>query len=176
MPQDIILGNKDAPVTFLEYSSLSCPMCAILHEELFPELKTRYIDRGLVKYIHRNYPLNESATCASMLLLCGGKEKYYLFLDSLFRTQSSWATTSNYRDVIINIGQLGGLSSQFLSKCLMDEKVEKQLLKSRLDANNILEVKKTPTIFINGVKMVGVDDKKQIFKVIEEKLEDGSKK
>jgi protein-disulfide isomerase len=170
MPGDYVLGNFDAKVTFIEYSSLSCPSCASFHDGIFSDLKEKYIDKGLVKYIHRNYPLNEQATKAAVLPICGGKEKYYLFLQSLFETQRSWTTTKDYIPILEAIGELGGVSKKQLTKCFNDKDIENQIMQSRLDAHNILQVNSTPTIIINGEKVVGAISQKKLFEILDLKL------
>lgn len=172
MPNDYIMGNLNAKVTFIEYSSLSCPSCAWFHNSVFSTLKTKYIDTGLVKYIHRNYPLNEQAAKAAILPICGGEEKYYLFLQSLFETQRSWATSRDYISIFENIGKLGGLTSQQIIKCFNDKNIENQIIQLRLDAHNILQINSTPTIIINGEKIVGAVNKKKLFDLLDQRLKD----
>ena len=138
----------------------------------FSTLKTKYIDTGLVKYIHRNYPLNEQAAKAAILPICGGEEKYYLFLQSLFETQRSWATSRDYISIFENIGKLGGLTSQQIIKCFNDKNIENQIIQLRLDAHNIFQINSTPTIIINGEKIVGAVNKKKLFDLLDQRLKD----
>ncbi len=170
MPGDHVLGNKDAKVTFIEYSSLSCPSCAWFHNNVFSTLQKQYINTGLVKYIHRNYPLNEQAAKAAILPICGGAEKYYLFLQSLFETQRSWASIKDYVPVLETIGKLGGLSQQQITKCLNDKNIENQIIQLSLDAHNILQINSTPTLIINGEKVVGAISQKKLFELLDQKL------
>lgn len=172
LADDFILGNKSAPVTIIEYSSLSCPSCAFFHDAIFDDIKANYIDTGKVRFIHRNYPLNEAAMRAAIVPICAGKNKYFIFLKSLFETQSSWM---NNKSALQSIAALGGMPKQQLAKCMADKTIENQLLQSRLDAHNILEINATPTFFINGEKISGVPGKENIYKIIDQKLADAKK-
>ena len=172
MPSDYVLGSANAKVTFIEYSSLSCPTCAWFHNNVFSTLKKKYIDTGLVKYIHRNYPLNEQAAKAAVLPICGGAKKYYLFLQSLFETQRSWTITRNYTQVLEDIGKLGGLSHEQVMKCFNDKNIENQIIKLRLDAHNILQINSTPTLIINGEKIIGAINEKKLFDLLDRRLKD----
>jgi protein-disulfide isomerase len=171
LPNDFVLGNRNAKVTFIEYSSLSCPMCAYFHNNLFLDIKKDYIDTGLIKYIHRNYPLDEKAVKAAILTFCTA-DKHYLFLQALFETQQSWVTSNDYIPILENIAQLGGLTKEQFDKCLNNKDIENQILQSRVDAHNILHINATPTFIINGEKLPGVPSKKQLFKIIDQKLRD----
>jgi len=73
---DMSLGDEKAPVTIIEYASMTCPHCANFHETTYPELKKKYIDTGKVRFIFREFPLEQLAAAASMLARCGGKERF----------------------------------------------------------------------------------------------------
>ena len=91
---DMVMGNDKAPVTVIEYASMTCSHCAHFQETTFPELKKRYIDTGKVRYIFREFPLDSLAAAAFMLARCAGKDdkdKYFALVDTLFRQQRQWA-------------------------------------------------------------------------------------
>ena len=90
-PQEQILGDPDAPVTIIEYASLTCPHCAQFHNEVLPELKERYIAPGKVRLIYRDFPLDQVALAAAALAHCDGSDRYFSMLDVLFETQRNWA-------------------------------------------------------------------------------------
>ena len=88
---DIVVGSADAPNTIVEYASMTCPHCAQFQTEVFPQLKTKYIDTGKVRYMLREFPLDNLAAAAFMLARCAGNDRYYPMVDAMFSTQESWA-------------------------------------------------------------------------------------
>lgn len=169
---DAILGDANAKVTLIEYSSLSCPSCALFHEHIFPELKYKYIDRGKVKYIHRNYPLNHVAALGAQLLLCVPKPMYYKFLQALFDTQSAWVADHNPQKQLLVVAQIGGLTKEQAESCFTDSAVEEEMIQIKKDGHNILEVNATPTFFVNGEKISGVPSKERFFKILDQHFAD----
>lgn len=144
------LGDADAPVTIIEYSSLTCPHCASFHNEVLPDLKERYVETGKVRMIFRDFPLNEPAVDAAVLAHCAGEDRYVGFLDVLFQTQPNWSSAPNPRDALKQLGKLGGLADSEMDACFDDENMQNAVLQSRLDGSNEHQVQSTPTFVING--------------------------
>lgn len=144
------LGDPDAPVTIIEYSSLTCPHCAAFHNEVLPDLKERYIETGKVRMIFRDFPLNEPAVDAAVLAHCAGEDRYVGFLDVLFQTQPNWSSAANPRDALKQLGKLGGLAESDIDACFNDEAMQNAVLQSRLDGSNEHQVQSTPTFVVNG--------------------------
>src|ERR1700687_5944958 len=88
---DESLGSANAPVTIIEYASMTCPHCAHFHETTFPELKKKYIDTGKVRFIFREFPLDSVAATAFMVARCADKDKYFPMIEVLFQQQNTWA-------------------------------------------------------------------------------------
>lgn len=152
------IGDPDAPVTIIEYSSLSCPHCAQFHEEVLPGLKERYIDTGKVRLIFRDFPLNESAVDAAVLAHCSGADRYVGFLDVLFQTQESWSQAADPRGALKQLGKLGGLTDEQMDACFADETLANGVLQSRLEGNNEYQVQSTPTFIIGDKTYPGSRD------------------
>ena len=144
------IGDENAPVTIIEYSSLTCPHCAAFHNEVLPDLKERYIETGKVRMVFRDFPLNEPAVDAAVLAHCAGPDRYVGFLDVLFQTQPNWASAPNPRDALKQLGKLGGLDEGAMDACFNDEGMQNVVLQSRLDGSNEHQVQSTPTFVING--------------------------
>lgn len=144
------LGDLDAPVTIIEYSSLSCPHCASFHKDILPGLKERYIDTGKVRMVFRDFPLNESAVDAAVIAHCSGPDRYVGFIDVLFQTQESWSTAPDHRTALKQLGKLGGMSDSQMDECLADETMVNGILQARLDGQNEHKVQSTPTFVIDG--------------------------
>ncbi|HEC14544.1 MAG TPA: DsbA family protein, partial [Rhodospirillales bacterium] len=82
-----VMGNPNAPVTIIEYASLSCSHCKAFHRDSLPKIKKEYIDTGKVKLIYRDFPLGSLALAGSMLARCAGTLKFFGMVDALFKAQ-----------------------------------------------------------------------------------------
>jgi protein-disulfide isomerase len=149
-PQEQILGDPDAPVTIIEYASLTCPHCAQFHTEVLPELKERYIDPGKIRLIYRDFPLDQMALTAAALAHCAGPERYFSMLDVLFETQSNWARADDSVTALKRLGKLGGLTEEKMQACLSDQELTDGILQTRLEGQNQYDIGSTPTFVIDG--------------------------
>ncbi len=151
--KDRILGDPAAPVTIIEFASLTCPHCATFHTETLPELKRKYIDSGKVKLIMRDFPFDRVGLAAAMMARCAPAERYHRFLDVLFETQEKWASASDPVSELKRIGQLGGLAPADFDVCLGNEELMNGIIQGRLDAVNEFDINSTPT-FIIGDRVI----------------------
>ena len=149
-PSEQTLGDPNAPVTVIEYASLTCPHCAQFHNEVLPDLKERYIAPGKVRWVYRDFPLDERALMAAALAHCAGPDRYFGFLDVLFETQNGWARADDYVGALKKLGKLGGMSDEQMDQCLADDELTNGILQTRLDGQNEHQVSSTPTLVING--------------------------
>jgi len=152
---DITLGNKNAKVVMVEYSSLSCTHCKEFHLQIFKKIKDEYIDTGKVLYVYRHFPTNRSALAGSKLCQCVGKADFFKMLTTLFESQSSWAFNNSYDTSLLNIAKLGGISEAKYKECQTDKKMEDSILKVAMEASNKLHITGTPTFFVNGDEISG---------------------
>jgi protein-disulfide isomerase len=152
---DFFLGKADAPITLVEYASLTCPHCADFHANVLPEIKKDYIDTGKARLIYRDFPLDRLALAGSMVAQCSGRDRYFGFLQVLFQSQMQWARAANPIEALAQIARLGGITATEFDACLKNEEQEKGIFQKRLDASNKFKVSSTPTIFINGRKYPG---------------------
>ena len=163
---DRILGNPAAPITIVEYASMTCPHCAHFTDEVLPELKKKWIDTGKVKLVLRDFPLDDEAVHASMIARCAPHDRFYAFVDTFFADQPNWATAPDYRAALSRLAALGGMSKEQVDACLKDTKLEDQVLGSRLVAANQLGVNATPTFFVNGTKFTGAPTVEEFDKLL----------
>ena len=147
---DMTLGAKNAPVTVIEYASMTCPHCARFHLGPFQELKSKYIDTGKVRFIARDFPLNRPALDAAVLAHCAGPERYFAFIETLFNTFDNWTRAADYLSALGQIGQLGGISEGQFQACLGNRNLETRILSSIRDGQENYDIKSTPSFVING--------------------------
>ena len=143
------LGKDDAPVTIVEYASMTCPHCAHFNDTTFPELKTKYIDTGKVRYILREFPFDPRAEAGFMLARCAG-DKYFAMVDVLFKQQQEWAAGDNVKDALLQISKLAGFTQESFNACLTDQKLLDQVRAVQKRGAEEFKVDSTPTFFING--------------------------
>ena len=157
---DLVQGKADAPVTVIEYASMTCPHCAHFHETTYPELKKRYIDTGKVRFIFREFPLDPLATAGFMLARCGGTtERYFAIIETLFDKQKEWLVQKPLQPLLA-IARQTGFTEQSFNECLNDKKIQAGIEDVRLRAIK-LNVQSTPSFFVNGKPMRGnaaIDD------------------
>lgn len=144
------IGNPEAPVRMVEYSSLTCSHCASFHMNTLPDLVKRYVEKGDLYIQFEEFPLNAPALDASLLARCLPAERYYGFVDMLFKTQENWAARPDYRTVLIQNAKLAGLSEDKANECL-ESKEMRDALAGRIQAvNETHKITSTPTFIING--------------------------
>jgi protein-disulfide isomerase len=169
---DMMIGSDKAPVTIIEYASMTCPHCAHFSETTFPELQKRYIDTGKVRFTLRPFPLDALAAAGFMLALCGGKDKYMPIVEALFAKQPEWLVKEPLPPLKEIAKQFGIGESQF-NECLANQKLLDGIQAVRDHATQKLGVNSTPTFFVNGKKLVGDVSIDQLAKEIDPYLKTG---
>ena len=154
---DMALGPANAPVTITEFASMTCPHCAAFNADVFPKIKSAYIDTGKIRYVFREFPLDIKAAAGSMLSRCIAKDdsgKYFAVTDMLFKQQGDWVM-KNTTETLTRIGKQAGLSQQAVDDCLKDQALLDKIVADQKFANEVLKVNSTPTFFINGEMIKG---------------------
>ena len=156
LPENAI-GSADAPVTIIEYSSMTCPHCANFHANTLPELKAKYIDTGKARYIIREFPLDNLAAAAFMLARCAGPEKTMPLIELLYAQQKQWAFGEGSRlPALRKITKVNaGITKEAFDKCLTDQNTLDKMLEIRKRGGDVFSVNSTPTFFVNGKVLKG---------------------
>ena len=153
---ELVLGKEDAPITVVEYASMTCSHCAHFHTKVFPTVKEKYIDTGKVRFIMREFPLDKLAVAASMLARCAGGDKTFPLISALFAKQDEWAfVRGNPVPELFKFAKQAGFTQESFDKCLTDQKLMDDIVKIRSRAADSFGVGSTPTFFINGKRMTG---------------------
>jgi protein-disulfide isomerase len=153
---DMALGQPAAPITIVEYSSLTCPHCAAFAENVFPMLQSKYIDTGKVRFVSREFPLDIKAAAASMLARCVGNGdaiRYFDIVGQLFKQQEP--LVSRTLDTLNAIGDHFGMNEAAVEACVKDQVLLDKLTADQKFAVEALKVEATPTFFINGEMLKG---------------------
>ena len=147
---DLVLGDLNAPITMIEYASLSCPHCADFHLNTLPEIKKDYIDTGKLKLIFRNFPLNLPALYASKITRCVDKELSFKYINALFTTQRSWVKSSGSKESLFEVVKNGGMTKEEFDSCLSDKNLEEDILNHQIKAQKKFKIQTTPSFIINS--------------------------
>ena len=144
-----VIGNADAPVTIVEYFSLTCPHCASFHNDVYDDLKKKYVDTGKVKFIYSDFPLDGVGLRAAMMARCVDERRYPGVIQVLFKTQNNWARAADPIAELKKIGQLAGLGEEAIESCMQSEALANGILAERQKAG-ASGVQSTPTFRIEG--------------------------
>ena len=162
---DLVHGKADAPVTIVEYASMTCPHCAAFAKDVMPQLTKEYIDTGKVKFVFREFPLDGAARMASAVARCFSGDQYFAFIDLLFANQMNWIKDFDgnqmitREDIIEGLSQMarqGGLPRERVEACADDEKNLAAVDANWQEGQTRYNVGSTPTFLINGTSHVGV--------------------
>lgn len=168
---DRVLGKADAPVTILEYASFTCSHCADFHEETMPLIKRDYIATGKAKYVYRDFPLDRMSLDAAVMARCADKERYFGLTQMLFKNQTNWSGSPQYLKALRQIGAIAGLPPEKFEACMADEKLRKDILESRVDAEKTYGINSTPTFIVFGKDGQETLKGNQPYKVFRETLD-----
>lgn len=154
---DIAFGRADAPVTMIEYASLTCPYCRQFHLTTYPRLKRELIDTGKVRYVIREFPIGRSAGNAALVARCGGlqsSDRFMALFDKFLTQQAQWTSQEVRLDAIYKVAAQTGMSRETFDKCLANQTII-EALKQVKERGRELGVVGTPTFFVNGKKASG---------------------
>ena len=164
---DRILGQAEAPVTIIEFSSLTCPHCARFHKDTLPQVKTDWIETGRARLIYRHYPLDQLALRAAAVANCIQGDGFFSFLDVLFANQQKWAGSPDPAKALQQYAALAGLSPDAFQACFNDEAVMTRILEKQTDGRDAYNVASTPSFVVNGTPVVGAVGYDQFNSVLE---------
>lgn len=166
---DVYYGQAEAPVTIVEYASLTCPHCANFHTEVLPQLKEGPIAEGKARLIYRDFPLDGLALRASALSRCGGPERRLAILDLLFESQGAWARSQDPLGALASIGKLAGLKEETSLACMEDRGMFDRIIAEAQEGEQKHQVRSTPSIVIDDQLYRGGMTAEQLIDVIEDK-------
>jgi protein-disulfide isomerase len=154
---DELMGRADAPITIIEYASLTCTHCAKFTTDTLPLLKKNWIDTGKAKLIMRDFPWDPMAQAAAMIAHCSG-DRYFAFVDTFYHSQENWLRSPQPLESLKKIARLGGMSPDDAEKCLQDRALLGEIMARKEDGEKVYGIDSTPTFVINGKSVSGDKD------------------
>ena len=150
---EMALGaDEGAKVTLIEYASATCPHCATFHKDAWKKLQAEYVDTKKIRFIFREFPLNDAALAAFMIARAAPKDSYFPLIGIYFETLETWA--QNPAEGLLNIAKQAGFTQEKFNLTLKDQELAKNIIAIRDDGTKF-GVKGTPSFFINGEKFEG---------------------
>lgn len=168
---DRFIGMADAPVTVIDYSSLTCPHCAEFHTQILPKFKENFIDTGKVKFIYRDFSLDAIATLAALISHCTQPDIYFRFLEVLFENQETWAKSVQPREALTTLAKFSGMTEEEINVCLNDENLLNNLTLVKNEARARYNVKSTPSFVIGNHTYIGITSYNVFSTLVEAELE-----
>jgi len=169
---DFVIGEKDAPITIIEYASMSCSHCASFHNTTLNDIKTEYIDTGKVRFVFRDFPFNYPALLGSMMMRCIPNEVRYDYMNALYMLQKSWVVTENAKTLqeLYKIMQSGGMTKEEFDACYSNQDLENEILENVIAAQKEFNIRSTPSFLVNGVLVEGNKNIKEFRQIIDKIL------
>jgi len=171
---DFVIGDPEAPITIIEYASMSCSHCASFHLETLPDLKKEFIDTGKVRFVFRDFPYNYPALLGSMVMRCIPQEVRYDYMNALYTLQKQWVLSENAKttEELYKIMQSGGMTKEDFDICLNDSAMENNIIQGIINAQKEFDVKSTPSFLVNGNLVSGNKSIKEFRQIIDKILSD----
>lgn len=164
---DLVVGDADAPITIVEYSSMTCPHCALFHETVYPALKSKYLDTGKAKLVFRPFPLDGYAAQAALLIKCAPEKIKMPLIDAIFSRQQTWVRDEKGpQEGLVKIAREAQVSREEFAACVANEDNQKWLQAHMADGSGKYEVTGTPAFYVNGEKIAAFRDVAELDRIM----------
>ena len=158
LPTDRVLGNPKSKVVLIEYGAPSCPVCAAFNVQSFPRIKANYMDTGKIFYVFRMFPLRADDGSAEKIARCLPEDKYFAFVDLLFKNQPKWdvefgVPPAKVRDGLVLLGRIAGMSAEQVDQCMVNKAEDDRINKVSSEGESRYSITGTPTFILNGTSI-----------------------
>ena len=153
--REFVIGDAKAPVTIIEYASLTCSHCANFHQTAYQEIKKNYVDTGKVRFVFRDYPLDGLGTAGAVLARCAPGDRGMKMIDLIFKNQDTWIRSEKPIEPLKGYAQLAGMSSADVDACLKNEAIIKAVREVQNTGTTLYKIQSTPTFFVDDEKVDG---------------------
>lgn len=165
------IGDADAPLTMVEYSSLSCPHCAFFHRNTLPELTKNYVDTGKLRIVFQDFPLNRKAFDATMILRCMPSDQRYSFMNLLFSTMNDWLAADDHLQALSQYASIQGADNEKLSECMNRPEVAESVIEGAKKASDKYKINATPSFRMpDGSTLSGSVPYSEVSKILDAEL------
>tara|TARA_B100001029_G_C14885059_1_gene352149 strand:+ start:58 stop:666 length:609 start_codon:yes stop_codon:yes gene_type:complete len=170
--KDFTIGDTNAPITIIEYASMSCSHCANFHNNTLEKLKIEYIDTGKVKFVFRDFPFNYPALLGSMMMRCIPNDLRYTYMNALYKLQKTWVDRENSvtKQELYKIMQSGGMTKEDFEACISNVDIENEILTGLMLAQKEFNIRSTPSFLVNGELIEGNKSIKEFRQIIDKIL------
>jgi len=167
--KDRVIGNENAPVTIIEYTSLTCSYCAHFSEKIRPEIKRLLIDTGKAKLIFRDFPLDNIALRGAMMARCIPEDKFFSMIEVLFNNQRRWIRNKDPLVGLAQLGSLAGMDEDAFKQCTQNVELETAILNVFQKAQRKYGINATPTFIFNdgAEKLIGAQKIEDFVKIVD---------
>lgn len=148
--EERILGSENAPITMIEYASMTCPHCGEFNRKVLPDFKKKFIDTGKVKMIFRDFPLDKYAFAAAKMARCMPADQYFNMVEVIFANQDRWMKSEAPLESLAQLGALAGMSQEKFNLCTASEELETLLLERMQEAQTKYQLSAVPAFVFNG--------------------------
>ncbi|MDZ7713038.1 MAG: DsbA family protein [Rhodovibrio sp.] len=169
---DHVLGDPDAPVAIVEYTSLTCPHCADFHTGILPKLRREWIEPGKAKLVYRHFPLDTLSLAAALLANCFDDDRFFEVVGTLFARQADWARAEQPVQVLREITRSAGMADSTFDRCVSDQGAADQILADRKTFAQQVGIQATPTFMIHGQRIQGARSYETFHRALEQALQE----
>jgi protein-disulfide isomerase len=151
------VGSPDAPVTVVEWFSLTCPHCARFARDTLPQIHKELIEPGKLRYGYGDFPLDQVALTAAMIARSLPPARYEPFILALLASQDRWAFARgvNNTEEVFKMAALAGMSRATFDATIADTKLRDAILAAQDAAQKTVHVDSTPTFIFDGPTLKG---------------------
>lgn len=164
---DRVLGRADAPVTMIEYASMTCSHCAEFHKTTLKDVQKDWIETGKVKYVLRDLPWDNLALGIAKVTRCADPAMYYPLVSAFFEAQESIVKGVDTLGEVKKVARLGGMDAAKVEACIQDAPLQAMITGVKDNGLAQLKITGTPTSFVNGVKVDGGVPYKELLPILE---------
>jgi protein-disulfide isomerase len=168
--REFVVGDAKAPVTIIEYASLTCSHCAHFYQTAYQDIKKNYVETGKVRFVFRDYPLDGLAMAGAVLARCAPGDRGTKMIEMMFKNQDTWVRAEKPIEPLKGYAQLAGMSAADVDACLKNEQILNAVREVQNTATNLYKIQSTPTFFVDDEKVEGGRDYAYMAKLIDEKL------